>query len=291
MSIGDVLSLLAEEHPDLTVSKIRFLEAQGLISPQRTPSGYRKFYDSDVKRLNWVLIQQRDNFLPLKEIKRRLTSGAVAKTSPRRLAGEPASELAALSLFEPLAGSESSRADLAASSSASAASAESAASAASGEENAEAASASSDAAVAASGRDVPPTPAPDRPRAPGRLTVEQLAQQLDADLDYVVELKRHGIIAAVGESRDTGSETVLQPEALALAETAAALAEHGIPARNLRMFKVAADREAGVYEQLLAPLIARGDRDLFLAELTEIIDLAERLRRLLLLQAIRSYLS
>ncbi len=285
MSIGDVLSLLAEEHPDLTVSKIRFLEAQGLISPQRTPSGYRKFYDSDVKRLNWVLIQQRDNFLPLKEIKRRLTSGAVAKTSPRCLAGEPASELAALSLFEPLAGSESSRADLAASSSASAASAES------GEENAEAASDSSDAAVAASGRDVPPTPAPDRPRAPGRLTVEQLAQQLDADLDYVVELKRHGIIAAVGESRDTGSETVLQPEALALAETAAALAEHGIPARNLRMFKVAADREAGVYEQLLAPLIARGDRDLFLAELTEIIDLAERLRRLLLLQAIRSYLS
>ena len=69
-SIGEVLSLLAEEHPDLTISKIRFLESQGLIAPQRTPSGYRKFFDADVERLNWVLIQQRDNFLPLKEIKR-----------------------------------------------------------------------------------------------------------------------------------------------------------------------------------------------------------------------------
>ena len=77
-SIGEVLSLLSTEHPDLTISKIRFLESQGLISPQRTPSGYRKFFENDIERLNWILIQQRDHFLPLKEIKRRLVAGGGA---------------------------------------------------------------------------------------------------------------------------------------------------------------------------------------------------------------------
>ena len=71
-SIGEVLSLLKEEHADVTISKIRFLESQGLITPERTPSGYRKFYRDDVDRLRWILTQQRDNFLPLKVIKRRL---------------------------------------------------------------------------------------------------------------------------------------------------------------------------------------------------------------------------
>ena len=71
-SIGEVLSLLKEEHADVTISKIRFLESQGLITPERTPSGYRKFYREDVDRLRWILTQQRDNFLPLKVIKRRL---------------------------------------------------------------------------------------------------------------------------------------------------------------------------------------------------------------------------
>ena len=61
-SIGEVLSLLKEEHPDVTISKIRFLESQGLIDPERTPSGYRKFYKDDVDRLRWILTQQRDNF-------------------------------------------------------------------------------------------------------------------------------------------------------------------------------------------------------------------------------------
>ena len=71
-SIGDVLTLLRPEFPDITISKIRFLEAQGLVSPQRSPSGYRKFYAEDVERLRYVLIQQRDHFLPLKVIRDRL---------------------------------------------------------------------------------------------------------------------------------------------------------------------------------------------------------------------------
>ena len=72
LSIGDVLSLLRQEFPDVTISKIRFLESQGLVNPERSPSGYRKFYSHDVERLRWVLRQQREHFLPLKVIRDRL---------------------------------------------------------------------------------------------------------------------------------------------------------------------------------------------------------------------------
>jgi DNA-binding transcriptional MerR regulator len=76
LSIGDVLTLLRQEFPDITISKIRFLESQGLVNPERTPSGYRKFYEHDVERLRWVLRQQREHFLPLKVIKDRLDDGS-----------------------------------------------------------------------------------------------------------------------------------------------------------------------------------------------------------------------
>ena len=72
LSIGEVLAELRDEFPDITISKIRFLESQGLIDPERTPSGYRKFYDQDLARLRWILHQQKTNFLPLKVIKERL---------------------------------------------------------------------------------------------------------------------------------------------------------------------------------------------------------------------------
>jgi DNA-binding transcriptional MerR regulator len=75
LSIGDVLTLLREEFPDVTISKIRFLESQGLVNPERSPSGYRKFFEHDVERLRWVLRQQREHFLPLKVIRDRLASG------------------------------------------------------------------------------------------------------------------------------------------------------------------------------------------------------------------------
>jgi DNA-binding transcriptional MerR regulator len=79
LSIGDVLTLLRQEFPDITISKIRFLESQGLVNPERSPSGYRKFYEPDVERLRWVLRQQREHFLPLKVIRDRLArSGDIA---------------------------------------------------------------------------------------------------------------------------------------------------------------------------------------------------------------------
>lgn len=72
MSIGSVLDRLRTEFPDVTISKIRFLEAEGLISPERTPSGYRRFSLADCERLRYVLTAQRDQYLPLKVIKEQL---------------------------------------------------------------------------------------------------------------------------------------------------------------------------------------------------------------------------
>ena len=72
MSIGVVLKQLREEFPDVTVSKIRFLESEGLITPQRTASGYRRFTSDDVERLRYILVTQRDNYLPLKVIREQL---------------------------------------------------------------------------------------------------------------------------------------------------------------------------------------------------------------------------
>ena len=71
-SIGEVLVSVKTEFPDITISKIRFLESEGLIEPERTPSGYRKFYEKDVDRLKSILRMQRDEYLPLKVIKDRL---------------------------------------------------------------------------------------------------------------------------------------------------------------------------------------------------------------------------
>ena len=80
LSIGEVLALLLEEFPDVTISKIRFLESQGLIDPERTASGYRKFYADDVELLRCILREQRENYLPLRVIKDRIDSGEIDPT-------------------------------------------------------------------------------------------------------------------------------------------------------------------------------------------------------------------
>jgi DNA-binding transcriptional MerR regulator len=72
MSIGEVIGHLRADFPDITISKIRFLEAEGLVEPERTTAGYRKFSHTDVERLRYVLVAQRDHYLPLKVIKQHL---------------------------------------------------------------------------------------------------------------------------------------------------------------------------------------------------------------------------
>jgi len=81
-SIGEVINLLKPDFPDLTVSKLRFLESQGLVQPSRSSSGYRIFTEEDVRRVEYVLQEQRDHYLPLKVIKSKLAAWEVGDESP-----------------------------------------------------------------------------------------------------------------------------------------------------------------------------------------------------------------
>jgi DNA-binding transcriptional MerR regulator len=98
LSIGAVLGRLREEFPDVTISKIRFLEAEGLVQPARTASGYRQFTAADVDRLRFVLAAQRDHYLPLKVIKEQLDAADSAQR-PRVLHAVPADGLPAAEDF------------------------------------------------------------------------------------------------------------------------------------------------------------------------------------------------
>jgi DNA-binding transcriptional MerR regulator len=81
LSIGEVLVSLKAEFPDVTISKIRFLESEGLIAPERTSSGYRKFHQPDIDRLRMILKLQRDEYLPLKVIREKLDGGGEEETA------------------------------------------------------------------------------------------------------------------------------------------------------------------------------------------------------------------
>ncbi|WP_026256022.1 MerR family transcriptional regulator [Mycobacterium sp. 155] len=109
MSIGAVLDLLRGDFPDVTISKIRFLEAEGLVTPERTASGYRRFTAYDCARLRFILTAQRDQYLPLKVIKAQLDAqpdGELPQSGsgyavPRLVAVEPADGAAAVSAVAP----------------------------------------------------------------------------------------------------------------------------------------------------------------------------------------------
>jgi DNA-binding transcriptional MerR regulator len=103
-SIGEVLVSVKTEFPDITISKIRFLESEGLIDPERTPSGYRKFYEKDVDRLRSILRMQRDEYLPLKVIKDRLLALESVNGQEPIEAIEPSGEEPEEDLAEPPTG-------------------------------------------------------------------------------------------------------------------------------------------------------------------------------------------
>jgi DNA-binding transcriptional MerR regulator len=92
LSIGEVLDNLKADFPDASISKIRFLESEGLISPERTPAGYRKFYEGDLDRLRYILSLQRDHFLPLRIIKERLRDADASGGYPSAVPSAPASQ-------------------------------------------------------------------------------------------------------------------------------------------------------------------------------------------------------
>ncbi|MFN2468947.1 MAG: MerR family transcriptional regulator, partial [Gaiellaceae bacterium] len=89
MTIGAVCKTLQQEFPDITISKLRYLEDQKLVAPRRTPGGYRLYSVSDLARLRTILRLQRDEFLPLRVIRQELASGRTAEDSPPRVARAP----------------------------------------------------------------------------------------------------------------------------------------------------------------------------------------------------------
>ena len=200
MSIGEVLAALRPDFPDVTISKIRFLESEGLVQPARAPSGYRQFSSADLERLRYVLAAQRDHYLPLRVIKEHL--GAMDRgLDPPPLTG-------VRPRVPPLR-------------------------------------------LGAAG-----DPDPDSFRSDGltlRLTRAELVEEAGIDEALVEQLAEYGLVRA------RPGAAPYDEDDLVVARTAGRLAAFGVQPRHLRAFKVAADREVGLVDQLVGPL-RRGAR-------------------------------
>ena len=288
LSIGEVLSLLREEFPDVTISKIRFLESQGLLDPERTPSGYRKFYDNDVDRLRWILRQQRENFLPLKVIKGRL----------RDATGEPIDDDGIDQL--PLDGEPtySAPAGPAAAPMASAApSAPNPPATAARASNPSLGMPSRGDGAGLTGADVAAAfgagPNTDPPLVQGRtgasMTLAELSNATGLEDDELRELERFGLLAP----RKVGSNAYYDEDALLVANLAAGFMRFGVEARHLRMYKVAAEREGTFFEQVVMPMLKQRNpqaRRQATDTLVELSRLGQSLRGAMLRLALRQYL-
>jgi len=265
LSIGEVLALLKEEFPDVTISKIRFLESQGLLDPERTPSGYRKFYDSDVDRLRWILRQQRENFLPLKVIKGRLREAggaALPLSDPEDDGAMKAAASAAPATSDPVA------------------------------RTVPASPAAPVLPVAPAG-EVPSLSGESPPLAPSRtgssMTLGELATASGLEEHDLAELERFGLLTA----RRVGSSNYYDEDALLVANLAAGFMRYGVEARHLRMYKVAAEREASFFEQVVMPMLKQRNpqaRRQAVDTLTDLSRLGQSLRVAMLRQALRQYL-
>jgi DNA-binding transcriptional MerR regulator len=185
MSIGAVLNVLREEFPEVTISKIRFLESEGLIEPQRTPSGYRKFTVGDVERLGHVLRMQRDHYLPLKVIREHLDAMERGEAVALPAVGRQRDGEAVL---EPLEG---------------------------------------------------PTAAP--------IGKDELLAAAEIGEEQLKEWESYGLLTPMPDG-------AYDAEAVTVASLVVELGRFGIEPRHLRAMKAAADREAGLVDQVVAPL-------------------------------------
>ena len=183
VSIGEVLAQLRPDFPDVTISKIRFLESEGLVEPQRSPSGYRRFTHDDVARLRYVLTVQRDHYLPLRVIKEQLEHLDDGMAPP--LGGRPGAPHGL-------------------------------------------------AASPRNARDV-------------RLSRIALLEAAGIGPGLLAELESYGLVSARGATYDA--------DALLVARTAGELATYGLEPRHLRAIRSAAEREVGLIEQVVAPML------------------------------------
>jgi DNA-binding transcriptional MerR regulator len=238
-SIGEILDDLRGDFPDISVSKIRFLESQGLITPERSPSGYRQFTESDLELLRWILRQQRDRYLPLKVIRRRLKEG-----------DGPGSEIDV---------SASTAAETAAQAPAPA--------------RVAAASVAVDEARLKLPDPPPPTaddvwlvsdgPDPAASAAPSAaptelwpaggevgLSRDDIRKQAGIDERAMAELESFGLLPEEGPEG-------YGPEALRIAQACAGFFAYGVEARHLKMYKRFAEQEAAILSQVVPPASAK----------------------------------
>ncbi len=302
LSIGEVLATLRDEFPDITISKIRFLESQGLIDPERTPSGYRKFYGPDIDRLRWILHQQKENFLPLKVIKGRLEDAG-----PDALPVEVEPERAP----EPVAPKRGAKpGGRARSAGAKATGAKATGAKATG------AKATGAKATAAPGAAKPPRPTGPKPKRPSDdmptlalddgpdddlaplgegdgegMTRSELAAASGLSDAQLTELEEFGLLEPAGTG---GDRLRFDEDALAVATLAAGFAKHGIEARHLRMYRSFAEREATLYGQVIQGVLRQRNpeaRARARADLVELAGLGRGLRSAFLRRAVDDLLT
>ena len=281
-SIGDVLTLLQVEFTDISISKIRFLESQGLINPERTPSGYRRFYDTDVDRLRWILIQQRDHFLPLKVIKDRLDgrdsdglldlTGSVPVVPPPivRSAGVSTTNSAPITTSPARSGSGAARSE------------------------AVITPVLRSTAVARGGHSLSGVPVVvsvpvAQPLGSGEfVAIVELCGLSGLSGDEVKQLETHGLLTG----KKIGNTMMYDADCVAVAQLAARFYAHGVQARHLRMFKLAVEREMGVFEAASQPHLrnnANGAKRKAVDAVVEMANLAEGMHAVLMRKAARRF--
>ena len=288
LSIGEVLGLLLEEFPDVTISKIRFLESQGLIEPERTSSGYRKFFDADIERLRVILREQRENFLPLRVIRDRLDSGEIDDSGgipipliPSSVAAAPADNVSQLNrgirnvrIAEPAPASISSGAD---------------ADDPTGTISIHADRVVTDRHPAAQSRQRPPV---SLAAVTARAEVYDAAEVCAAagiSAEQLADLESFGLVTA----RGSGANATYTDGDVTIAKAASGFLARGIDARHLRSWRQSAEREAALYEQRILPLLrqrnpqARQDAVKLLGELA---DLGADLRQALMVSLLRQHI-
>jgi DNA-binding transcriptional MerR regulator len=281
LSIGEVLALLLEEFPDVTISKIRFLESQGLIEPERTPSGYRKFYDPDVERLRVILREQRENFLPLRVIRDRLENGQIdesgALTPPRGIRN--------VTVLDPDATGEQTLPPEVEVPTSHHPAAQLRTVAAAPDTRA----AASNGSASAVAQFFAASPEPDTASVPDRFVAADLCSIAGINMKQLAELESFGLVSGKG----TGSTALYSASDLGVVKVAAAFLNRGVEARHMRAWKQSAEREAALFEQLVLPLLRQRNpqsRQQATVTLTELSDLGAQMRSLLLAQALRHHL-
>jgi DNA-binding transcriptional MerR regulator len=175
LTIGTVCRLLKDDFPDISISKIRYLEDQGLLAPRRTQGGYRLFNEEDVERLETILRLQRDEFLPLRVIRQELSSPAARDRKRRRAIDD----------------------------------------------------------------------------AEGELGLDELCERAGIDARLARELEDFGLLTA----RSEGGRKLYSELEADIASACGRLAHYGIAPRHLRSFRTAADREAGLIDQIVGPAL------------------------------------